>query len=108
MTTKAPQWDTGWYPIPVGHDICPCCNGTGLRELSVQEQSYSWNKGATQGKCLNCGGQTMSGKAKGYTKTDPSTGKGCKHTYTKKNAGQCYHIYTCSECGDKYDIDSGD
>jgi len=105
---KAAPWDTSWYPVPKGHDVCPVCNGTGQRELSEKEQAYSWNKGKTHAPCLNCGGQTMGGRASGYTKVDPNTGEGCHHTYTHRSGGRCYHIYTCTKCGDQYDIDSGD
>lgn len=100
--------DVSWYPIPKGCDLCPVCNGTCLRELSEQERKYSWNKGATHGQCLNCGGQDMGGRARGYSKIDPTTGKGCNHTFTGRNAGRCYTIYTCSKCKYEYDIDSGD
>ena len=101
--------DTGWYPIPKGHDICPCCNGTGIgKALTEADLKYSWNKGKTHFPCFNCGAQTMGGRAHGHTKIDPATGKGCSHTYVEKNGGRCYHIYTCSKCQDRYDIDSSD
>lgn len=105
---KAPPWDTTWYPIPPGNAICPCCEGTGLIELTEKEKTYSWYKDKTHRQCTNCGGQTMSGKALGHTKIDPATGLGCKHTYTERSGGRCYHIYTCTKCGYSYDIDSGD
>jgi hypothetical protein len=100
--------DRSWYPIPVGHDTCPVCEGTGLVPLKESELGYSWNKGKTHRQCTNCGGQTMSCKALGYTKIDPATGKGCIHHVTERLAGRCYHIYTCTKCKFSYDIDSSD
>lgn len=101
-------YDSTWYPVPKGYAECPCCKGTGLVELTEKEKLYSWNKNKTHRQCSNCGGQTMSGKALGYSKIDPNTGLGCEHTVTGRNAGRCYHIYTCTKCGFSYDIDSGD
>ena len=100
--------DRSWYPIPVGNAICPTCEGTSVVPLSEKELTYNWNKGKTHRACSNCGGQTMSGKALGYTKIDPTTGLGCQHTFTGRLAGRCYHIYTCTKCRFSYDIDSGD
>lgn len=105
MDAKA---DVSWYPVPKGNDVCPDCHGTGKVELTEQERTYSWYKNSTHRACCNCGGQTMAGKALGYTKIDPATGKGCHHEYTGRNAGRCYTIYTCKKCGYVYDIDSSD
>lgn len=100
--------DRTWYPVPQGCGICPCCNGTGLVELTDKEKSYSWYKDKTHRQCGNCGGQTMGGKALGYTKLDPETGLGCNHSYTEKTVGRCYHQHTCKKCGHQFYIDSGD
>lgn len=101
--------DVTWYPVPKGSDVCPCCNGTGIgKELTEKDLTYSWNKGKTHYPCFNCGGQDMGGKPRGYAKIDPATGKGCNHSFTGRNAGRCYTIYTCVKCKDSYDIDSGD
>lgn len=109
MTTQTTKpYDTTWYPVPKGYAECPCCKGTGLVELTEKEKLYSWNKDKTHRQCSNCGGQTMSGRALGYSKIDPNTGLGCEHTVTGRNAGRCYNIYTCTKCGFSYDIDSGD
>ena len=32
----------------------------------------------------------------------------CNHRFEHKSGGNCYHIYTCTKCGARYDIDSGD
>jgi len=100
--------DISWYPVPKGYDTCPVCQGTGKIELTEQELAYKWNTGKTHRACCNCGGQDMSGKAMGYTRIDPANGKGCTHSFTGRNAGRCYTIYTCTKCGYNYDIDSGD
>ncbi len=76
--------------------------------LTEKELTYSWNKNRTHQQCLNCGGQTMSGKALGYTKIDPATGLGCNHTVQGRSAGRCYNIYTCTKCKFSFDIDSSD
>jgi hypothetical protein len=88
--------------------VCPDCGGTGKVELTEKELGYSWYKGHTHRQCTNCGGQTMSGRALGYTRIDPTTGLGCHHTVTSMKAGRCYHIYTCTKCNFSFDIDSGD
>jgi hypothetical protein len=77
--------------IPQGCAACPVCNGTSLQELSQQEQKYSWNKGKTHCPCQNCGGQTMFGKAAGYTKIDPETGTGCKHSFVGRKSWKKLH-----------------
>jgi hypothetical protein len=110
--------------IPTGYGICPCCKGSG-RVLIEEGDAWmrTWKGGLsyydpnTDTKvCQNCGGQTMYGKALGYTTIDPNTdpmqfmidGLGCKHEYVGREAGRCYRIYTCRKCGHHYDIDSGD
>jgi hypothetical protein len=32
----------------------------------------------------------------------------CDHEYEHKSGGNCYHIYTCTKCGHRYDVDSSD
>lgn len=32
----------------------------------------------------------------------------CDHTFEHQSGGNCYHIYTCSKCGARYDVDSSD
>jgi len=96
-------------PIPEGKGLCPCCQGSGRMPAGLE---WRWSAGydhATQTiTCRNCGGQTMSGVAQGYTRLDPATGLGCLHVWEGHKAGNCYHVYTCTKCGEWYDIDSGD
>ena len=35
-------------------------------------------------------------------------GDPCTHKYTSRTIGRCLTEYRCSECGDRYEIDSGD
>jgi hypothetical protein len=35
-------------------------------------------------------------------------GEPCVHKYTRRTVGRCLTEYRCSECGDRYEIDSGD
>lgn len=90
---------------------CPKCNGTGRRPADDACRRYriaTYRESDHTLACDNCGGQTMSLTAKGVTRIDPATGLGCLHTYVGQQAGNCYHIYRCTKCGDQYDIDSGD
>jgi len=95
--------------IPAGYARCPKCDGTKIGDIiSPEDALYGWNLGKTHYKCNNCGGQTMSQTALGYTNIDPATGLGCLHKYTGRTIGNCYHVYTCCKCPSYYDIDSGD
>jgi uncharacterized protein with PIN domain len=90
---------------------CPKCNGSTRRP--ADEAARKWRLATYRESdhtlaCDNCGGQTMSLTAKGKTRIDPATRLGCLHTYRGEQAGNCYRIYTCTKCGDRYDIDSGD
>ena len=90
--------------------ICPKCNGSTRVPANGQwakvmatyrESDHTW-------ACDNCGGQTMGLHATGRVFVDPATGLGCLHNYRGEKVGNCYHVYTCTKCGDRYDIDSGD
>lgn len=70
---------------------CPVCNGSGI---------------TTGHPCLNCGGQTMSGKATGKVRARPD-GTACTHNYQEYPAGRCCTRYVCSHCRDSFLIDSG-
>ncbi len=90
---------------------CPVCNGT--KRVPAGASKYktitaTYDEKTDTFACRNCGGQTMSLSAQGVTRVDPATGLGCLHTYVGQQAGNCYNIYTCTKCGDRYDIDSGD
>lgn len=86
---------------------CPVCNGTGQVPLTENEKRYSWNKDKTHRDCSNCGGQYMYGKGRGQVRLNKS-GEPCVHKYTSRTIGRCLTEYTCSDCGDRYEIDSGD
>lgn len=93
--------------------VCVKCGGTtrlapddGVRQYLPHIAGYRSNDDTVP--CDNCGGQTMSNRGTGRTRVDPATGAGCLHSYRHQRGGNCYHIYTCTKCGDRYDIDSGD
>ena len=86
---------------------CPVCNGTKQVELSERELQYSWNRGKTHRNCSNCGGQYMYGTPQGEVRLNKD-GQPCTHSYSSRTVGRCLTEYTCSHCGDRYQIDSGD
>lgn len=99
--------------LPDGFAVCPKCHGSCRIPVPPEQQQYkhlysAYDKATDTLECDNCGGQTMYGKAKGYTKIDHNTGEGCLHTFRGEKRGNCYHVYTCTKCGSSYDIDSGD
>lgn len=88
---------------------CPKCNGTSrVPANELNRRCYGYDEATDTLPCNNCGGQRMELKATGLTSIDPATGLGCLHAYEGRNGGNCYTIYTCSKCGDRYDIDSSD
>jgi monoamine oxidase len=104
--------------IPAGMAVCPKCNGTKHQAVDAtgkpidQATDYPrWPQYAERGwmECRNCGGQSMSQTARGFTSINPATGLGCLHQFRGENAGRCYTVYTCTlGCGARYDIDSSD
>ena len=95
----------------IPYTTCPVCDGTTRRPNFTGYKSIAGLDPKTDTlPCNNCGGQTMSMRATGAVRVDPTDpeGRGCKHEYQGRNAGRCYTIYTCRKCGDQYDIDSSD
>lgn len=86
--------------------VCPVCNGEKQIKMSERERMNSWSKSEYK-QCDNCGGQTMTGIATGKVFLNKE-GNPCVHKYVGRNAGRCYTIYTCTECGMSFGIDSGD
>jgi uncharacterized protein YbaR (Trm112 family) len=91
---------------------CPVCNGTGRRALMAHEQQYKhvysgYDAATDTLACSNCGAQYMFGRPTGEVRLNKE-GQPCKHSYSSKTVGRCLTEYTCSECGDSYQIDSGD
>lgn len=93
------------------HATCPVCQGT--TRVPAGDRPY---KHITQGHdpatdtlpCRNCGCQTMSGRRPtGLVRTRPD-GTPCTHAYRRADVGRCLTEYTCTHCGDRYQIDSGD
>lgn len=102
--------DLIYTSIPVGHDKCPCCTGTG--RISATDYQYKnilsgYDTVTDTLPCNNCGGQYMFGKNKGHVKLNKD-GVACTHKYSGKNSGRCLTTYICDYCDDRYQIDSGD
>lgn len=89
------------------YGTCTVCDGSGKLLLSESELKYSWNKDRTHKECNNCGGQYMYGLGKGQVRLNKA-GVPCVHKYTGRNVGRCLTQYICTDCGDSYQIDSGD
>ena len=90
---------------------CPKCDGSTripAGDTKYKKSIYGYRESDDTFACSNCGGQTMGGRAQGVTRVDPATGLGCLHEYRGVTTSNCYHVYTCQKCGDRYDIDSGD
>lgn len=93
--------------------VCPKCNGSTRMPVPDESRRYAkiiagYRESDDTFACNNCGGQTMSLHATGRVRIDPATGLGCLHAYRGVTTRNCYHEYTCTKCGDRYDIDSGD
>ena len=89
---------------------CPVCNGTARVPAGDNKYKHiisGYDKATDTFKCTNCGGQYMYGQATGEVRLR-GDGTPCKHSYKGETIGRCLTRYTCSECGDRYDIDSGD
>lgn len=93
---------------------CPVCKGTGhmpcpdnIRKYGVSNGWYGYRAEDDTVTCTNCGGQYMSGSPLGKVGFNKN-GVPCTHSYTGRNVGRCLTEYTCDQCGDTYQIDSGD
>lgn len=99
---------------PDGCAVCPACHGTGRRPVPEANRKYvdivvGYDKVTDTLVCNNCGGQTMSLRARGYTKKrKPKDTEGCTHEYVGHRAGNCYWVYNCKHCASSCDVDSGD
>ena len=95
------------YPRSVG--TCPVCNGTKRQSYtgSHPDTCAGYSPADNTIPCQNCGGQYMSGHPTGivwHNKQDLP----CHHQYEITKTSNCYRELTCTECGDRYSIDSGD
>ena len=92
------------------YGTCPVCNGT--HRVPAGDNKYKsviagYDKDTDTFACTNCGGQYMYGSPRGQVRLNKD-GVPCTHKYSSKTVGRCLTEYTCSECGDRYQIDSGD
>jgi hypothetical protein len=87
---------------------CPVCQGTGrvAAKPGCSSVCYGYDKTTNTLPCVNCGGQYMSCKSTGQVRLRKD-GTPCVHKYVERHEGNCYHTYTCEQCGDKFSIDSG-
>jgi hypothetical protein len=91
---------------------CPVCNGSGRAAVPISMERYKnvitgYDKDTDTLPCTNCGGQYMFGSPKGQVRLNRD-GEPCHHKYSSQTVGRCLTEYTCSECGDRFQIDSGD
>lgn len=94
------------------YGVCPVCNGSGRVPVPASQQRYKhviagYDKDTDTFDCTNCGGQYMFGSPRGQVRLNRE-GAPCTHSYSGQTIGRCLTEYTCSECGDSYQIDSGD
>lgn len=98
--------------MTIEYGICPVCNGSGRVPVPDYQQPYKhlysqYDKETDTLACSNCGSQYMYGRSSGKVRLNKS-GVPCTHNYTSRNVGRCLTEYTCTECGDSFQIDSGD
>lgn len=92
--------------------VCPVCNGSGrvaVPETMAQYKSVlaGYDAATDTLGCNNCGGQRMYGRPTGLVRLNKQ-GQPCRHSYSSRTVGRCLTEYTCVNCGDSYQIDSGD
>lgn len=96
--------------------VCPKCSGSQRRPYPTERDpdrryashTATYDEATDTLACDNCGGQTMSLRATGFTRARPGSNAGCLHEFTGRNAGRCYTEYTCKHCHLCYGIDSSD
>lgn len=90
-------------------DVCPVCNGTTRMPAFGQWAATvaSYDPATHTFACTNCGGQRMFGKPSGRVPLDKA-GNPCTHKYAAVDHRNGYTVYLCENCGDIYDIDTGD
>jgi len=90
--------------------ICPKCNGTARRapDEGIRPVFAAYCRLPRERRHAAVRQLRRPDRGTGRTRVDPATGAGCLHSYRHQQGGNCYHIYTCTKCGDRYDIDSGD
>ena len=98
--------------MTIEYGTCPVCNGTSRVKPTAAQERYknvyaSYDKETDTLGCGNCGGQYMYGKGRGQVRLNKE-GVPCTHKYSSRTIGRCLTEYICSDCGDRYEIDSGD
>lgn len=91
---------------------CPVCAGS-LRQSAGDGPYRMWAAGYRADDnsipCQNCGGQKMFGRPTGSVPARPD-GTPCTHTYRVVQHDRYAHVHSCvcTECGDTFELDSGD
>ena len=104
--------DPNQVPVVTEVGTCPVCNGT-LREPAGESPWASscagYHRYTHTFPCSNCGAQYMFGTPTGLVRHN-AEGIPCTHDYEEDRSARrnCYHVYICKHCGDRFDIDSGD
>ena len=101
---------------PMLTGVCPVCNGS-KRQPCSQERGTDWLKHVASYdpethtvSCSNCAIKGMNSNHKeplGYVPLDKD-GNPCTHKFIEKKLGNCWYQYTCANCGESHQIDSGD
>lgn len=92
---------------------CPVCRGTKRVPAGDKHwvtQCTGYDKATHTVPCTNCGGQYMFGFPTGLVRYN-TAGVPCTHKYipaSNSHQHRTYRMYVCTQCGDSYDIDSGD
>jgi len=89
---------------------CPVCNGSGrvpAGDAKYKNVIAGYDRETDTFQCTNCGGQYMFGRPTGEVPLNKD-GDPCRHRYSSKKVGRCLTEYTCENCNDRYQIDSGD
>lgn len=92
------------------NNTCPACQGTTRKpagDYKYKNVIAGYDPATDSLPCTNCGGQYMYGRPTGKVKLNLA-GQPCLHVYQSQTVGRCLTEYTCVECKDRYQIDSGD
>lgn len=92
---------------------CPVCNGTKRVPATgdYKDITYGYDRATDTFPCCNCGGQYQGSGPTGQVALR-ADGTPCIHKYEETGPLHRrmygWHEYTCTHCGDKHSIDSGD
>lgn len=98
--------------MTIQYGTCPVCNGTKRVHEVIPDYAkkggwYGYSTDDDMVDCTNCGRQYMYGTASGKVRLNKS-GQPCTHQYVGEQEGRCLTRYTCKNCADSFQVDSGD